>query len=598
MEQYRATIGTWAACIRKIAPAPHEHPKEHFKREESTEHYHHKWHLGGPWKLHAILLILLLLSFLCHASCSTASNCPTARNPTNAHHVATSKAAHQDPTGAARNQISHQCLTALLMIAGVEPNPGPGSSDGNQVEAQKDIIAGLCASAPSTDIRDCLRLYKPQNTNKQHKTEFGRCPKPTLVATLDYLQSPGQDQFTKTTCINTLICRIQNYLPDKCNMCGREYCVALEDVSLLTCEICGQGSHNDCIHDQFGVEASDRDAFGPQEALSKLNPTSFPGLHYLCGACEAATIPDKKAGLLKNKRINSGEQNQLPNTQQSAGVDSLDHIEASNVPDETLETQSQDEEDLADETHDSPRRKNPPHGHARKDHKPKESQQNSVCRFYRQGTCRYGMVGRNCPRDHPPACKKLMKHGNRGPHGCTLGRMCQHFHPKMCLTSISRRECFKEDCKLRHVTGTKRKSTDREPESQTAPQSNTPQTTSNGNPFLEELKAMRAELMNQLDQRLAAFQRASPIAEPPTQAPPQATAVPTTMLPQHPQPTPTWSGTNYQGQLVPPVWPGTSYPSQMYTMWPRGQAAINTYNHGQGANTSHPTMLVQMPPTY
>ena len=32
-----------------------------------------------------------------------------------------------------------------------------------------------------------------------------------------------------------------------------------------------------------------------------INPTGLPGIHYLCGACEDGTIPDKAAGLLKRK---------------------------------------------------------------------------------------------------------------------------------------------------------------------------------------------------------------------------------------------------------------------------------------------------------
>ena len=43
------------------------------------------------------------------------------------------------------------------------------------------------------------------------------------------------------------------------------------------------------------------DAFGPQEAAARLNPTGWPGVHYLCGVCESSTIPDKEAGMLKRR---------------------------------------------------------------------------------------------------------------------------------------------------------------------------------------------------------------------------------------------------------------------------------------------------------
>ena len=75
----------------------------------------------------------------------------------------------------------------------------------------------------------------------------------------------------------------------------------------------------------------------------------------------------------------------------------------------------------------------------------------NICRFYRQGTCKHGLTGRNCPQEHPRPCRRLMKHGNHSPQG----RACEYFHPKMCPTSLSKRECFKADCKLKHIMGTK-----------------------------------------------------------------------------------------------------------------------------------------------
>ena len=43
------------------------------------------------------------------------------------------------------------------------------------------------------------------------------------------------------------------------------------------------------------------DAFGPQEAAARLNPTRLPGVHYLCGACVFSTIQHKDAGMEKRK---------------------------------------------------------------------------------------------------------------------------------------------------------------------------------------------------------------------------------------------------------------------------------------------------------
>ena len=71
----------------------------------------------------------------------------------------------------------------------------------------------------------------------------------------------GQDQYNKITCINSLICRIQNLLPDSCNLCGSEYCVKRNEISLISCEICGQGSHNVCVFEKLGIPTPDQADF-------------------------------------------------------------------------------------------------------------------------------------------------------------------------------------------------------------------------------------------------------------------------------------------------------------------------------------------------
>ena len=578
VEQYRAAIGTWAAgrLRRVLAPPP---PVD--MNTNSTEHAEPEqlWQLTGPWKLHALMLLFLLTTLLCHVPSSTTGH---ATSHTTTQHTANITATTPDSATAAGAAVSPLCQEALLLIAGVEPNPGPASTE--------DILAGLCATAPSVDIRDCLRMYNPNHSNKQHKTEFGKCSKPTLVATLEYLHQPGQDIFTKSACINTLVCRIQNLLPDECGICGEEYCVLLEEVSLLTCEICGQGTHNKCIWNHLGVQASDQEEFGPNDALEKLNPTSFAGLHYLCGACEATTIPNKEAGLLKGKstpsprdedQVSQSQEHVVENSEESTGVEEM-------ISEDTTHSQSQGEEPTTEDEDPEDDEEPANHSWMQTDMNALsgggQSHQNipqnrNICRFYRQGTCRYGLKGHNCPKEHPAACKKLMKHGNRGPNGCTMGQACDKFHPKMCQTSLRKRECFNVDCKLKHVTGTTRK----KPQTNTKTGVSSPSTAQEENPFLEALQAMRADIMRELDQRLASL----------TSAPNMATAAPAQVQP-HPPPT---MPSSYP--QAPMFWPHNSYPGQMFAVWPRGLVA-DTANHGTEnlASTSQPVMLVQMPRTH
>ena len=82
--------------------------------------------------------------------------------------------------------------------------------------------------------------------------------------------------------------------------------------------------------------------------------------------------------------------------------------------------------------------------------KPDEEIKNKVpmiCRFFKNGTCKYGLKGRDCRFDHPKPCKKFIQHGTRQPRGCNLGKKCKLFHPKMCFDSLRKGECFFETCR-------------------------------------------------------------------------------------------------------------------------------------------------------
>ena len=75
-------------------------------------------------------------------------------------------------------------------MAGVEQNPGPETvtvTEDETIDKQEEIITELCSDAPNTDIRDCLRLYKPKNSVRQHKSEFNKFHKNVIVSTLKFL---------------------------------------------------------------------------------------------------------------------------------------------------------------------------------------------------------------------------------------------------------------------------------------------------------------------------------------------------------------------------------------------------------------------------
>ena len=200
LEQHRAVTWTGAAGrIRKIIP--HPSPVKLTLEEMTPEHQQPSWKLSGPWKLY-LLLLIIILTLVCHGHCNTTGHHPHTSAASNMTIMTRPAAITADISIAVAGSISRQCLEALLLIGGVEQNPGP---------TQDDILAGLCADVRTTEVRDCLRRYKPENSLQQHRTDFNQCTKNVLVATSDYLEKPDQDLYNKTACVTNLICASRTY---------------------------------------------------------------------------------------------------------------------------------------------------------------------------------------------------------------------------------------------------------------------------------------------------------------------------------------------------------------------------------------------------
>ena len=420
--------------------------------------------------------------------------------------------------------ISAICHGHLLLISGVESHPGP--LDNEQVS---NILAELCVDAPNDSVRDALRTYDVELHTSQNKKKFQKVKKQDIVETLEYLGLKNQISYTKPTCVHSLICRIENLLPDTCSMCEEDYTVGRLETPLLSCEDCGQGSHNKCILDKLEIEEADRENFTPAEAISKINPIGLPGIHYLCSKCSDEHIPSKEAGLCKNQNLRStsvsdtgGNQSQPQDDEDEEDEDDEDDEEAAEEAEDQDTSQDEPaatvtEEDTNDASNDD------------------NSRKKKTCRYYRKGICRHGVSGRGCSFAHPKPCSKLLRHGNKAPHGCTLTRsQCDKFHPKMCPSSLSKGECITTNCTLRHVTGTKMPFNDTEHRKTSKPgklppRSKKSERVRNDNPskhltssdFLESLRLLKLEMMEAMDVKLAtlistqtATQNTQPVPQP------------------------------------------------------------------------------------
>ena len=128
-------------------------------------------------------------------------------------------------------------------------------------------------------------------TTEQLTKAFKKIDKATHVKTSDYLNIADQSAYTKDAVVLNLICRIQNLLPDACNICDEMYCTPVDEIPLLKCSICGQGAHIPCILRLLRVNGEEKNNFTQDDVKHMVNASEIPGVHYLCKACEKKSYP-------------------------------------------------------------------------------------------------------------------------------------------------------------------------------------------------------------------------------------------------------------------------------------------------------------------
>ena len=357
-----------------------------------------------PWKVSALGLLLICLSLLCHGK--------------------------------------------LLLISGVESNPGPVIIDDSAIaDTERDILAGLCAQAPDTEVRDVLRLYPLDAQLGEHKKPFKRSgiTKPKLVKTMDYLKCPGMEDYKVDTVIDNLVIAIQALLPDKCSFCDKTYVVEFGEKVLLSCVFCGQGAHSDCVAEKCGLTAEDVPDLTPEKVHQMIFPCDIPGLTYTCNAC-IHKIPSKDAGKLKAAVAAA-----VPAAANGGALPPIAEApEAEGVPDEpAAASANEDAQVVADPVllTRMPRKSG--------DRRPSQDTP-QICQHYKKGSCRFGRKGTDCPHDHPRPCRRLLNHGTNPTRGCLKGDACDGFHPDMCNASLTTGECLDKSCKKPHVRGARR----------------------------------------------------------------------------------------------------------------------------------------------
>ena len=358
------------------------------------------------------------------------------------------------------------------MMVNDERRNAPAQQDENEqsLQEQEQIVAALCEDAPNETVRNCLRKYSPRKQAWQIEALFKQEKKQVLVETLAFLGQEGMQQYRADALPHELICRVQNLLSDKCNLCNALYCVKLTDRPIVSCVRCGQGCHNACVMQLLGITEDGLIADNNYGA-DILNPHASVGLFYFCGFCKDKIIPQKESLKIKNKsKTQNAPLGTSSDSAQTTPSETQQENQVSNDP--AAEDQSVDNQNNRNpipKNQEAPRETLPAFqrdslsrqriSRQNLDQSQETNLDRPVCRFYKQGRCKHGISGKKdgaCNLRHPKPCRKFLTNGNRRQRGCTLGSQCQFFHPQMCNSSLRERICYREDCKFMHVKGTKR----------------------------------------------------------------------------------------------------------------------------------------------
>ncbi|MEC8327029.1 MAG: hypothetical protein VX100_13260, partial [Pseudomonadota bacterium] len=366
--------------------------------------------------------------------------------------------------------LSPLCLATLLVIGNIERRPGPIAD----MQGKLEVLAALATEAPNDMVRNCIRDYDPKLTDAQIKKKIDRNDREDLLEVMKYLRVPDQQLYTKPQIVFNFVLRIQSLFPEECSTCKETYCTQLNDVQLLKCTICDISVHSKCLAQQLGIDEDLLKDLGPAEVMKRINPFNIRGFHYYCPACEKYHAPSEHTGKLKKflpENLKTGDPAaSTGNTQNDDPAASTGNTQNGDPSVSTGNTQNSDLSAIngsmqnGDPSSNTRRPASDPTVNRQVPNPdPSQNQAKPICPHYKRGTCRHGISGNSkggCSKGHPKACHKLIQYGTRGPLGCSKGGNCEMFHPRMCSQSLQARECLTMDCKLRHVRGTKRTTSD------------------------------------------------------------------------------------------------------------------------------------------
>ena len=150
-------------------------------------------------------------------------------------------------------------------------------------------------------------------------------------------------------------------------------------------------------------------------------------MFYICHACQPNTIPTDSDGDNKRKK-------------KKVSKDAAPSTSSQNRPEESPETETEDIVFLSTQDANNEEVNTRETKYQNQNQPNDATSKTKICRFYKNGNCKFGLKGKECKFTHPKMCRKYTQHGTNKQRGCNLGRKCKDFHPKMCFGSIRKGE--------------------------------------------------------------------------------------------------------------------------------------------------------------
>ena len=277
----------------------------------------------------------------------------------------------------------------------------------------------------SDEVERLLKVYSVKVKHDTNMKNLAKCKDDTLHATAVFLggkplDDSGDPRYrTRDSLIDWIIMAIEGLFPQDCSACKSQYTLERGDSPKFRCASCGGGSH-DC------------------EQIRKQSLLTTPGFVWVCGGCIRKFDLETLTG--------PGDAEKPPPSATSERKFSYPMNETIDESKEKEEEQKEEEEP-ADET-SSP------------------VKIEDVCTFHLRKKCRHGRYGTKkwrgaiCQKKHPEICRKYSNYGTTRHVGCNRGTECRFFHPPLCRSSETRRECLKVDCQHQHLKHTRRTADD------------------------------------------------------------------------------------------------------------------------------------------